>query len=764
MKHNRWIKLLLLPGAMLALYYNAKPLPACGPFFLAAVFHAGSRPDMPFDDFVSGSIGVVPPSYWRTYLVVAFRRMNGIPAAPEETRTVAQTWQNRYDRMGGSGHANPEPLKLWLEKRNALMGGEPVTWLEVQRPANDESDYYSYLNCNEDAFRVATETLAARSQTFGANSPQLKAWLAAQEQVFDNCDGGKVIPSALPAGAPALARQDRAYQIAAAHFYAAEPERARALFDAIAADRTSPWRDYARIAAARAAIRHALMKTTPEAARRRNFADAERRLQALAADPALARFKPSVNGLLALLRTRGEPQARLRELAARLASREPNPTFAQDLVDYTRLLNPYEKYDDATQQYGFFPTPTLQQDELTRWLAVFQSRRPQSVADAMQEYTRRKTDPWLVAALSKLANDDPRGKTLCADLDQRPKNAAYPSIAYHCARLAAGLGELERAHEIARATLNNAALKLPLSAQNHFSSIAMLSANRTTDFFAFALRKPNTFSFNDNGDDGPAALDWEGAPKPDPAQALFDADSVFWMNRKLPLNVLIGALESDRLPAHLRRELAVKLWTRAFLLGDYAAVDRITPLVRTLESATASFLDAYKAARTPEEKQYAALYLVLKFPSFDPYIDANRLRETPANELDDYRDNWWCGVQANNEVAPENDEAVYSTAGLVETITPKFLSASERDAGASQYLQLTELGAAPTHLCRETIAWAETAPADPRVPEALYRCVRATRLGCTDERNGEYSRHAFQILHRNYPASEWAQKTPYWFN
>ena len=52
-------------------------------------------------------------------------------------------------------------------------------------------------------------------------------------------------------------------------------------------------------------------------------------------------------------------------------------------------------------------------------------------------------------------------------------------------------------------------------------------------------------------------------------------------------------------------------------------------------------------------------------------------------------------------------------------------------------------------------------PPDPQVPEALHLAVRATRHGCTDNETSQWSKKAFQLLHRRYPKSEWAVKTKY---
>ena len=66
-------------------------------------------------------------------------------------------------------------------------------------------------------------------------------------------------------------------------------------------------------------------------------------------------------------------------------------------------------------------------------------------------------------------------------------------------------------------------------------------------------------------------------------------------------------------------------------------------------------------------------------------------------------------------------------------------------------------------LAGQTLAFARAHPQDPRVPEALYLVVRATRFGCTGDQTGDFSHRAFDLLHRRYAATECAAKTPYWF-
>ena len=58
--------------------------------------------------------------------------------------------------------------------------------------------------CFDDAFDTAAATLKDRAAAHGAASPEVKAWLAAQDAVFANCH--ESTPSAGPADRrPALA-------------------------------------------------------------------------------------------------------------------------------------------------------------------------------------------------------------------------------------------------------------------------------------------------------------------------------------------------------------------------------------------------------------------------------------------------------------------------------------------------------------------------------------------------------------------------------
>src|SRR5439155_16020469 len=131
-----------------------------------------------------------------------------------------------------------------------------------------------------DAFDNAVATLNERIKRFGAESTQVRDWIVAQDIVFSNCGAGRKIPETPQPDQDALIRADRAYQIAAANFYAGSFDEARQQFDAIAHDRNSPWHVLAAYLAARASLRKASFAQKDDEGRPA-LADAETRLNAL---------------------------------------------------------------------------------------------------------------------------------------------------------------------------------------------------------------------------------------------------------------------------------------------------------------------------------------------------------------------------------------------------------------------------------------------------------------------------------------------------
>jgi hypothetical protein len=103
-------------------------------------------------------------------------------------------------------------ISQWEEARRQVpgVGYPPVIfpYCNVTRVVGGYTHYSSYVNCLDDSFLTASKTLAERIGLFGANSAEVREWLAAQDQVFSNCTHGESIPGGVGAAATAASLVD----------------------------------------------------------------------------------------------------------------------------------------------------------------------------------------------------------------------------------------------------------------------------------------------------------------------------------------------------------------------------------------------------------------------------------------------------------------------------------------------------------------------------------------------------------------------------
>ena len=308
----------------------------CGPFIPQAIFVRPDGPDRPMSYFARGRIGIVLPTWWRAYLVVAYRYLGSKPLSAAEQRAFLDRWD--VDHEIGPQDRIDQAIADWVLARNRyLTNGVPKKTQEF-RP--EHLGYNEIPICLAPAFVTAVATLKDRATRFGAASPELQEWLRGQDTVFRNCAAGTNIPAPLPTTVNPLLRADRAYQIAAAHFYTGQFETAQQEFQAIAADNSSPWRTLAAYLVARTLVREAA-NTGPvnESFNTVALAKAEARLEAIMNDPGNRSVRQDAESLLGLVRYHLRPEQRQHELGRLLAQGSLGPDLGQDLVNYTWLLD-----------------------------------------------------------------------------------------------------------------------------------------------------------------------------------------------------------------------------------------------------------------------------------------------------------------------------------------------------------------------------------------------------------------------------------------
>jgi len=746
--------MLLVAGLLM----SPTDLSSCGPFLMRALFSFYKQPEQPVERFAGGRLGVLQSSYPRFYLFIAYRYLSGVPLTPGEQSALfppAQT--SAASRWSAQWRTNVSPVvDQWLVARNKIAGvGEP-TKIVVERTVSKPTEFYTYANCLDDAFRSATATLSARVGKFGADSSIVRDWVKGQDAAFANCAGEPpaVIPAAAPEESDALLKSDRAYQIAAANLYAGDLDQAETLFGQISRAKSSPWRQISAYLVARVQIRKATIQNDPAA-----MAKAEAQLQAVLDDGSMASVRDAAKNLAEFVCARLHPAERITDLARMLV--KPDPGLGRDLADYRFL---YDKFESG----GFGDSahvPTT--DDLSDWLGTFHGR---ASVHAMEKWLATKSLPWLLAALQDAHAGNPAAIEAIAAADAlKPDSPGYLTAAFHANRRVIESGRDQEARSRLDALLKNRA-QYPLSAVNLFLAERMKVAANWEEFLRYAQRVP-------------VGIDWdEGADVPDDAmqnsplkeyrkgRTTLDVDSVEILNEQIPLRVVAGAAAGSGLPANLRARFALAGWTRAVLLGDDKIPADLAPVLASLMPALKERLGAYSAAGDKDHRTFAAAYLMLNNPGLRPYIESGFGRLTPIEKIDDFRDNWWCsfGGEKSKDEGVNYYRSNSEMEGPLKQLYEKppmasFIPAGERSQAAEEWKKLASLPAGPNYLTQQVITFARAHAEDPRAPEALHLAVRATRYGCTDDKTEALSKQAYDLLHARYPNTEWAKRTKYWY-
>ena len=728
---------------------------ACGPFFTDAIFVYTKHPDFPLERFAKGHLGVLRPSYARSYLFAAYRNLTNAALSDAEAGALKSLWD---DRLNNAWDSNDDAwIKTWLDARSKVAGLSAPPQLHAYRNREKPHEYDTYLNCQQDAFENAAATLGERIKTFGADSAQVRDWIAGQDSVFLNCGGGRQIPDPARPDQDALLRADRAYQIAAANFYAGSFDEAKQQFDTIAHDAASPWHERAGYLAARSLLRKGSFAEKEEEGRP-SLAEAETRLDAITRDQSLAKSHQAAKRLLNLVRLRLRPEDTLHELAHAITKKDAAAGFKQAVWDYTALFDKFVGDEADTTKHSF--PASLRSDELTDWLLTFQDSSAGAVTHSLERWEKTHALPWLVAAMTKMTGQQTGLDSLLSAAARVDHGSpAFPSLAFHNVRLLIESKRVDAARSALDKVLSEDRSRLPASALNQLVGQRMMLAQNLEELLQSAQRAPAGFSADNDGREIPDdEKDLDSTTKG--SKLFFDLDSANVFNQGMPVAVMKNAALSSTLATNLRRDVTQAAFMRAALLDDRESATAVAKLLGDIYPETKGFLATYQSAATPEARRFAAAYLTLKFPGLRPYVTAGIGRTTELKEIDSYRDNYWCAEPPAALKTWQGDEEGKPKAAPLAP--PEFLKASQALA-LRQAAALQALGTAPNYFCRIAIEWAEKNPTDARAPEALHLAVRSTRYGCTDKETGRWSKAAYDLLHRRYPNTTWANNTKYWF-
>jgi len=783
---------------------------ACGPDFAPDVFVRKMRPDNP-KEFAAGKLGVLLPTYPRMDLAVAFRYLNGGSLNVTEQRGYKPTysylepeWEKSWDERNSSD--GNDPVKDWQSIHARYAGSGPSVDQQRSVPitnANGFTYQSNFENCSAGAFETAVSTAQARAKTWGEKSSELIDWVAGQDAVFANCAGKDlVLPKAAPANASALLRADRAYQSAAAHFYAMQFDAAREGFEAIGHDATSPWHGLARYVAARCLIRQSFNTAKPNDSAEIAPFSAESMKKAQILLESLLKEKPqgisriAVQRELDFVRIRTEPLKRLSELSVFLAGPRNDLNYEQHLTDLTWYLNvrldskPVRQDADLDafenmekQEHGIFPDLQQKQDlfrktytdltelratsALVDWLITFQSPVPEATQHAINKWKETGQLYWLVAAICKADARDPFAAELVKSAENTsPDSPAWESLTYHRARLLIGLGRGQEARALLEEVIPRIRDRRRDSSTNLFQGLRMRSAASLDEALRYVPRKVlSRTSEEQSGLD--ECLDVMKNPKrkydcrPDNEFAELDADSARFFNLEAPLDTLVDAADPKVLPDNLRASIAAMAWVRSVLLGNDTEANRLLP-----------HLPAKLQQQAGPGTGFRPLMALLRNPGLRPYLDPGVQRFYSYDFVESYADNWWCrdwGLswwEQNWQLRGQPNEALLSA-----NESASFLTATKIAEGRQQSDELRKLGDAEIVLGQRTLAYAKAHPDDGDVPEALFLVLRMIRYGCNhaswtdsteqkkdEQQIDEVRRAAARLLRERYPANVWTKK------
>jgi hypothetical protein len=729
------------------------------------------HPDYPFQPFAGGTLGIVHPTYARSYLVVAYHYMDGGSFTPAQQVRLCLLWQDRLTRTFDS--ETRKWLDKWAQERNRISN--PPVPDEIKRYLKKD-DIWIYEGIYADAFKVALVTLHERQRLYGIAHPSFRAWLQAQDMVFS----GKEIPVPLPPSASELERADRAYQIAAAQFYSGNWEESERLFGAIAKDKSSPWRTIAPYLVARAAVRVATFTTEqrphPDLAA---LATCDDLLKTILENPDLASTHPAATRLRRHILIVRDPDRALSELDAALRSGAVSDLY-QDLWDYTALLDrrcwtrnwdTLHQIRPADKEFAQ-TTQTRAAGELSDWLLTFQSNGGAAWQHALEMWKVHGTTPWLVAAISKVAPAAPDAAGLLQACSRvKSDSPAFLTVQYHRARLLLGLGKTQEARALLNGLLALPSRELPPSSRNQLLSARLCTATTFAEFLADLPRRPADICVGYSDEELPLATADYRCPTPPDSDVLLDEDGAKLLNEAVPLRLLAEAARSPLLPVSVRKKIAIAAWARAVLLErDREALDVSKELSERYPHLSEEF-NEFVCAEAGESRQNAALFLLSRNPGITPRVICGVGRWNPIWRLNLWGANWWCtgaepsagaegNVQTHFMFDPEDE---WSRERLPILMAPPFLTGNVRDEAQNEMRLIADLGVGSTYIAKRVLDWAKARPKDPRIPEALHHACEALNYG--ECRNYESSEDLYltirRLLYNKYRDTQWNRTTPW---
>ena len=118
---------------------SAPAIYGCGPWFDEAVFIPGGAPQTSQSEFASGKLGIVLPSMRRSYLIVAYRYLNGMKLTMSLSCDFAPPRRTKRENdltVVIATHLSSLFTSLPATQRQSFQTHRPAQWAPTIHPAS----------------------------------------------------------------------------------------------------------------------------------------------------------------------------------------------------------------------------------------------------------------------------------------------------------------------------------------------------------------------------------------------------------------------------------------------------------------------------------------------------------------------------------------------------------------------------------------------------------------------------------------------------
>lgn len=240
--------------------------------------------------------------------------------------------------------------------------------------------------------------------------------------------------------------------------------------------------------------------------------------------------------------------------------------------------------------------------------------------------------------------------------------------------------------------------------------------------------------------------------------------------------------------------MALTSYARAVVLDDQASVEGLAADLEKLLPQLAEDWQRVRATPVGPDKRFYQFFILAKAPGIRiDLVDYTR-PEGAVAQFQYYWTDWIVPAKGRPAAAEPPALALYQDAGVVDDDAPDAATdltclgecghgasplrlpdfaqalAGQAVAERGYFVRIkpvygdetpARMPAGAVAVWDEMLAYAAANPKNAQVPEALYWLVRVGRFGGSHNHSG---RRAFQLLHKTYPGSVWAKRSPYYYD